>query len=131
MDKKITTGVVDKVKVNGVYQVHNNDLHIKTNHGFRHNVIVTSINYKNKTARVKTITSLEKRSSKKWFFTNGKLNDVRNGNILLIPKNQLHSHHLSGINHNSITVPLNKIHYKENHDTTIFPKRYMKLIHRK
>ena len=127
----IKTPVVKRVKINGVYQVHNDDLKISTNHGYKHDVIVTSINKKRKSARVKTITSLERRHKNKWFFTNGKLDDVRNGSILLIPKVQLKSAHLSGINHKSITVPLKKIHYKENNDHTIFPNRYKNLIHNK
>lgn len=47
---KINTPIVKKVKVNGVYQVHNEDLKILTNHGYKHDVIVTSINRFKKTA---------------------------------------------------------------------------------
>ena len=42
----ITTNVVRKVKVNGVYQVSNNDLNITTTHGDKHDIIVCSINKK-------------------------------------------------------------------------------------
>ena len=80
---------------------------------------------------MKTITSLEVRKNDRWHFINGKLNDVKKGNILLIPNTQLHSFHLSGINHNTKIIPLNKIHYKEKGDSTRFPRRYAKLIHRK
>ena len=131
MSKSITTDVVKNVKVNGVYQALNDDLKIKTNHGVKHDIIVCSINRKRKTARVKTITSLESQKNGKWRFINGKLNDVKKGNILLIPNTQLHSSHLSGINHSTKIIPLNKIHYKEKGDSTRFPKRYAKLIHRK
>lgn len=131
MSKSITTDVVKNVKVNGVYQASNDDLKIKTNHGVKHDIIVCSINKKRKTARVKTITSLEVRKNDRWHFINGKLNDVKKGNILLIPNTQLHSFHLSGINHNTKIIPLNKIHYKEKGDSTRFPRRYAKLIHRK
>ncbi|MGM9858935.1 MAG: hypothetical protein ACI311_06795 [Bacilli bacterium] len=127
----IKTPVAKKVKVNGVYQVHNDDLKILTSHGYKHDVIVTSINKKRKTARVKTITSLERRKNNKWFFTSGKLDDVRSGKILLIPINQFKTKHLSGINHNSKVVPLEKIHYKEINDKTKFPNRYKFLIHKK
>ena len=128
---KINTPVVKKVKVNGVYQVHNDDLKILTNYGYKHDVIVTSINSKRKTARVKTITSLERRKNNKWYFTNGKLDDVRSGKILLIPVSQFKTKHLSGVNHNSKVVPLEKIHYKESNDKTKFPNRYKFLIHKK
>ena len=64
----IKTPVVKRVKINGVYQVHNDDLKISTNHGYKHDVIVTSINKKRKSARVKTITSLERRHKNKWHF---------------------------------------------------------------
>lgn len=132
----ITTPVVKKVKVNGVYQVSNEDLHINTNHGFKHDVIVCSINEKRKTARVKTITSLERniidsQGIKRKTFNNSKLNEVRSGNILPIPRKQLKSRHYSGINHNAKIVPLKKIHYKNANDRTIFPKRYANLIKRK
>lgn len=131
MANGITTKVVKNVKVNGVYQVSNSDLKITTNHGNQHDVIVCSVNKKRKTARVKTITSLETRFKGNYYFNNGKLSDLRNGNILLIPNTQLHSSHLSGINHNAKVVPLNKIYYKEPKDKTRFPKRYADLIKRK
>ncbi len=131
MANGITTKVVKNVKVNGVYQVSNSDLKIITNHGTKHDVIVCSVNKKRKTARVKTITSLETRKNGISYFINGKLKDVKNGDILLVPANQLHSSHLSGINHNAKVVPLNKIYYKEPKDKTRFPKRYADLIKRK
>lgn len=128
----ITTRIVTNPKVNGVYQVSDRDLRINGNNpNSQHNVIVTSIDKKRKIARVKTITSLEKRDNGRYRFKNNKLYDVRNGNILVIPKNQLKSSRLSGINHNSKVVKLDKIHYKNDNDRTIFPKRYIKLIHRK
>lgn len=135
MANGITTAVVKRVKVNGIYQVSNRDLHIDTMHGLKHDVIVCSINKKRKTARVKTITSLEtnitRNGRRQKIFINNKLSDVRNGNILPIPKRQLKSRHYSGISHKSIIVPLSKIHYKEPNDRTRFPKRYESLIHRK
>lgn len=127
----ITTKQVKKPKVNGVYQAYDVDLKINLNNPSQHDVIVTSIDTKRKIARVKTITSLEKRINGFWKFKNKKLYDVRNGNIIVIPKNQLKSSKLSGINHNSRTIKLSKLYYKEPNDKTIFPKRYSKLIHKK
>ena len=130
-NNRISTPVVDKVKVNGIYQASNIDLGISTTHGTKHDIVICSIDKKRKKARVKTITSLEKRNRNEWRFINGKLDNVRNGSLLVIPRNQLRTSHLSGIYHNAKIVPLNKIHYKEAYDRTRFPKRYHNLIHRK
>lgn len=136
----ITTNKVLHPKVNGVYQAHDTDLKIHLDNPTQHDVIVTSINKKKNTARVKTITSLETtivkddgkgNKTRRRVFTNSKLRDVRIGNILPIPKRQLHSKHYSGINHNGITISLNKLYYKEPNDRTKFPNRYADLIHRK
>lgn len=132
----ITTNVVKNHKINGVYQVADKDLKINGNNpNSQHNIIITSIDKKHKTARVKTITSLESTTiingHRQRVFKNRKLADVRNGNILPIPKRQLRSKHYSGINHSTKIVSLNKIHYKQPNDRTIFPKRYNDLIHRK
>lgn len=128
----ITTKVVDHPKINGVYQVSDKDLKINGNNpDTQHDVVITSINRKRGTARVKTITSLEKRNRSSWAFKNHKLEDVRNGDILIIPKNKLRSRVLSGINHNSIEVSLKKIHYKEPYDRTMVPNRYKGLVKRK
>lgn len=128
----ITTNVVRRPKVNGIYQVSDKDLKINGNNpNTQHNVIVISIDEKRKIARVKTITSLEGRRKGLWYFKNHKLFDVRNGWILIIPRNQLKSSRLSGINHNIKIVSLNKLHYKQPNDKTRYPKRYHELIHRK
>ena len=128
----IKTPIVNKPKVNGVYQASDADLKIHTcDANEQHNVIVVSINKKRKTARVKTITSLEKRINNEYKFKNHKLSDVKNGNILLIPRTQMRSKLLSGINHHGITISLNKLHYKDPGDRTRFPMRYQKLIRRK
>lgn len=127
----ITTRKVRNPKVNGVYQVSDVDLRINSRNPKQHNVIVTSINKKNKTCRVKTVTSLEDEKDGKYFFRNRQLDNVRDGNILVIPKPQLGTKRLSGINHNGITVGLDKLHYKEPGDNTRFPNRYHNLIHKK
>lgn len=128
----ITTKVVRNPKVNGVYQASDKDLRINGNNpNSQHNVIITSIDKKRKTARVKTITSLETRRNGVWYFKNYKLYDVRNGNILIIPKSQLKSSRLSGINHNSKVISLKKLHYKQPNDRTKYPNRYNDLIHKK
>ena len=127
----ITTKKVKKPKINGVYQAYDKDLKINLNNPKQHNVIVLSINDKTNTARVKTITSLERKKVGKWFFKNGKLDDVKDGNILVIPKKIFRTKKLSGINHDIITISLNKLYYKEQTDNTYVPKRYINLIRRK
>lgn len=98
-----------------------------------HSIIVTSIDKQKKTARVKTITSLEDydRKRKKWFFRNSTLDDVRKGNILVIPQSQLKSSHLSGVHHSTKTISWDEIRPKSKKNQTRFPTRYKKLIHRK
>lgn len=127
----ITTKKVKNPKVNGVYQVSDKDLRINTKNPKQHDVIVTSINKKRVTCNVKTITSLEDHRNGKYYFRNGQLSNVKDGSILVIPKNQLNSHKLSGIYHKTITIKLDKLHYKEPGDKTRFPTRYKKLISRK
>ena len=120
-------------KVNGIYYVFNDKMKIYSDNGKRithggHNVIITSINKKNNTARVKTITSLvEKNNNKK--FNNKRLEDVENGNILIIPNNILNSKVLSGVKHNTQIVKISDL--KRSDRGFKFPKRYSKLIHRK
>ncbi len=128
----ITTKVVERPKVNGVYQVSDKDLKINGNNpDSQHDVVITSINRKRGTARVKTVTSLVRRVGNQYKFKNHKLKDVTNGNILVIPRNKLNSRLLSGINHNSIEVSLKKLHYKEPYDRTMVPNRYKGLVKRK
>ena len=74
---------------------------------------------------------MEKRDNNRWYFKNGKLDDVRNGNILVIPKNELSSRVLSGVNHSELTISLDKLHYKEAGDNTVVPRRYRRFIHRR
>lgn len=122
------------VKINGVYYAYDNHLKVgNKSPKSGHTILVTSINKKRKTARVKTITILGKYDSnkQKWIYKYDKIDDVCKGNILAIPINQLKSKNFSGIHHNSRTIKLDQIHYKNRTNKTIFPKRYSKLIHKK
>ncbi|MEG2610064.1 MAG: hypothetical protein RSA91_05265 [Bacilli bacterium] len=133
----IKTDVVKNVLVNGVYQVSNADLHIHATHGRKHDVVVCSIDKKNNTAIVKTITSLErseineKTGKRGYKFIHKKLSDVRSGEILPIAKIYLKTNHYSGIDHRQKKVALDKIHYKEPKDKTVFPWRFKDLIKNK
>lgn len=121
-----------RIKVNGIYYVTNRTLNIRgrSNNYLPggHSVIVTSINRKRGTARVKTITSVVNHENVNEF-NNRKLNDVSSGNLLIIPIRSLNSRHLSAVNHKSITVKLDKLY--ESHSRLKYPKRYDRLIHRK
>ena len=126
--------IVNKPKVNGVYFAYDNHLKISSRSSTSgHMVIVTSINKKKGTANVKTITSLEDYDStnRRWKYRLHKIDDIKNGNILAIPINEFKTSKFSGIHHDTKTIKLNQLHYKSRSNTTRFPKRYAKLIHRK
>ena len=126
--------IVNKPKVNGVYFAFDNHLKVgNCSSTDGHVVIVTSINKKNNTARVKTVTSLEDYDSRsrRWRYRLGRIDDVKNGNILPIPIREFGTRKFSGVDHNTRTVKLNQLHYKSSTNHTRFPKRYEKLIHRK
>lgn len=107
--------IVKNPKVNGVYFAYDNDLKIANNSPTSgHTIIVTSINKKRKTARVKTITTLGEYSKKKkkWIYNFDKIDEVRKGNILAIPYKKLKAKNFSGVHHNSRTIKLNQIYHK-------------------
>ena len=126
--------IVRKPKVNGIYFAYDNHLKIAGKSFTKgHTIIVISINKKSKTARVKTIPTLGEYDAKKqkWLYRYNKIDDVRKGYILAIPINQLKSKNFSGVCHNIRTIKLNQIHYKNQSNRIKFPRRYLKLIHRK
>lgn len=124
---------VKKVKVDKIYFVSNKDLGIKKRNGSTmpggHDVIVTSINKSNNTARVKTITSLEHDVGGNPKFDFKSLDKAKNGEILPIPIKEIKTKHYSGISHDSKVVSLSKIN--KSFSKYRFPKRYKSLIHRK
>lgn len=111
---------------NHIYRADAQDLGL-TNTKQPHDVIVTSVNKRRKTCKVKTITSLENRNQTG--FLQHKLNDVRSGNILVIPKDQIKTKHLSGIDHRSKTIKFKRLYFSNT--GTIFPRRYKYLIYKK
>lgn len=50
-NNRISTPVVDKVKVNGIYQASNIDLGISTTHGAKHDIVICSIDKKRKKSK--------------------------------------------------------------------------------
>lgn len=117
---------------NRIYRADAKDLGL-TNTKKPHDVVVVSVNKRSKRCRVKTITSLERKitsnGSSKNVFINNKLNDVRAGRIIVIPKRDINTHHLSGINNKILTVRTNKL-YKSTTGTR-FPRRFKHLINRR
>lgn len=107
--------------------ISNKDLGIDRPGG--HSCVVTSVNRKRRTARVKTITSLEHlfNGVMKWDFKS--LSKARKGELLPIPKDALRSHHYSGIDHRAKTVRWTDI--RQNTKSYRYPMRYDKLIMRK
>lgn len=66
---------------------------------------------------------------KRNIFINSKLDDVRNGKIILIPKKDINTHHLSGINNRIFTVKVNKLYFSTT--GVIFPRKYKYIISNK
>lgn len=124
---------VTDVGINKIYRADNEDLNIRNRNGRiiagSHDVIVISKNKRKKTCNVKTITSLEKEKNGKWVFIGKKLKDVRDGNIIAIPKKQINTDHLSGVNHSAKTIKINKLFVSQS--GTKFPRRYKHLIKKK
>ena len=107
--------------------VSNKDLGIDRPGG--HSCVVTRVNRKSRTARVKTITSLEHYSGGKRYWDDHSLNQARKGELLPIPKDALRSHHYSGIDHRAKTVRW--VDIRQNTKSYRYPMRYDKLIMRK
>lgn len=94
-----------------------------------HSCIVLSINKKRKEARVKTITSLEHKIKGEFVYDKKALNELKNGDILAIPKKDLNSKNFSAVHHNIRTIKIDKL--ERNFSKMKFPKRYKKLIYKK
>lgn len=120
-------------KVNEIYYVSNADLKIKNSKGAAipggHNVIVTSVDTKRKTCRVKTITSLEHKTTDGYRYDFQALNQAKAGKILPIPIKELNSKHYSGITQNPITIKISNLN--KSRIGMKYPKKYDKLIHKK
>ena len=114
-------------KPNKIFRASANDLKIK-NTTKPHDVIVLSVNKKYKTARVKTITSLEFEDNGKFRFDNEKLDKVRSGEIVVVPKKELNTHKLCGINNNVKTIKVEKLYTSTTGSK--FPKRFKDVIKR-
>lgn len=117
---------------NKIYRIDARDLGL-THTNKPHDVIVLSINKRSKKCKVKTITSLEKTIIKngvrKNVFKNNKLNDVKNGNIIVIPIKDINTHHLSGVNNKVFTVKTNKMYLSTTGSK--FPRRFKHIITKK
>ena len=81
---------ITDIKKDKIYRANNEDLNIRYRNGELvpgwHDLIIVSVNKRTKNCKVKTITSLEKEVNRRLYFKNNKLDDVRDGNIIVIPK---------------------------------------------
>lgn len=124
---------LDYAMVGKVYRADNKDLKIYSRNGNympgSHDVIVVSVNKRNNTCKVKTITSLERKYKGEYLFIAKKLPDVRNGKILVVPIKDIHTDHLSGVNHNTKEIKINKLYFTNT--KAVFPRRYKHLVFKK
>lgn len=114
---------------NKIYHADDKDLGIRNKASKSHDVIVLAVNKRNKTCKVKTITSLEWKRNNKYAFKNQKLKDVRTGKITVIPKTEINTKVLSGVNNNVLTIKTNKLYYSNS--KLVFPRRYKHIINSK
>lgn len=115
---------------NKIYRADAQDLGL-INTNKPHDVIVVSVNKRRKSCRVKTITSLEQTVTDRngnsfQAFKTYKLNDVRNGKIIVIPIKDINTHHLSGVHNDAKTIKINKLYLSTS--GTKFPRRYRNII---
>ena len=111
-----------------IYRVSDKDLNIPSRRkDSSHDVVLVYYNRFNKRCLVKTISSLEQYNKEgNLEFKPNKLDAVRNGEIIVIPKTQLKTRFLSGIYYKPISI-----HYKDlvkTHTESTFPKKYKKVI---
>lgn len=110
---------------NRVYRADAKDLCLK-NTNKPHDIIVISINKRSNKCKVKTIV---KNGVSKQVFINNKLDDVRDGKIIVIPKKDINTNHLSGVNKKVLTIKTNKMYL--NTKGVKFPRRYKYIINKK
>lgn len=110
---------------NRVYRADAKDLCLK-NTNKPHDIIVISINKRSNKCKVKTIV---KNGVSKQVFINNKLDDVRDGKIIVIPKKDINTNHLSGVNNKVLTIKTNKMYL--NTKGVKFPRRYKYIINKK
>ena len=127
---KNSNGLV--VRLHGCYFVKDKDLGIVTE-TFGHDVFVIRISKNKKRVKVKTITSIEKNgleNGQRVFKKNKKhinyLEAIHNGTIIVMPKTDLQTERLSGVNNNGIWISVNKL-LKSKYSLK-YPNRYNGII---
>ena len=112
-----------------IYRAKDKDLGLSKNKYCSHDVIVTSYNRFNKECIVRTVTSLEKTNDNGvQVFKNHNLDAVRNGDMIVIPRNQINTKVLSGVYKKPIKIKYNKLTPSKSGATA--PKQYKKIIKR-
>ena len=123
---------VNKVRLHGCYYVTDVDLGIDSEVG-GHDVFVIKFSKDRKRVKVKTVTSIERNgleNGQRVFKKNKKHINypeaIHNGLIIVIPKTDLQTERLSGINNKGIWV--NKCKLLKSKYTLKYPKRYHSII---
>ncbi|MCR5461858.1 MAG: hypothetical protein K6E87_02205 [bacterium] len=93
-----------------------------------HLVIVSAYNKRSKNCWVRTITSLDKFNKKtnKYEFVNDKIDEVRSGEIIVVPNKDVNSDILTGIYRRPIKVKFRNLEATDK--KLIYPKKYHNII---
>lgn len=121
-----------KVVLHGSYYVTDKDLGIDSEVG-GHDVFVIRFNKKRNRVKVKTVTSVERNgleNGQRVFKKNKKhinyVDAIHSGRIIVMPKRDLNTDKLSGINNRGIWINKNKL--KKSKYNLKYPRRYHLLI---
>ena len=121
-----------KIKMHGTYFVRDKDLKIDTE-TFGHDVFVVKFSKDKKKVKVKTITSIEKNNLENGqrVFKKNKKNinypqAIHDGQIIVMPKQDLNTSRLSGVNNKGIWINKNKL--RKSKFNIKYPKRFNNII---
>lgn len=138
MKKKYKTYPVKHPRRNGVYYVSNKDLGITKKDGSAmgggHGVILVSKDKVNNICEVKTITSVLKENNNVIDLEKlkDKLNMIKEGKLVPIPKDELNSKYLSGVRQDSKVINCDKLKKTTNKNLNFkYPSKYGQIIHDK
>lgn len=109
-----------------VFRAKDKDLGLSKNKYLSHDVLLVSRNKKTNYCYVKTVSSLEKEKNGKLRFKLDKLDEIRKGEIIVIPKNQINTQVLSGVYYKPIRIHYSKLYKSKT--GVIAPKKYKKVL---
>lgn len=121
-----------RVRIHGCYYVEDQDLGIDTG-TYGHDVFVIAFSKDKKKVKVKTITSIERKGKenglrvfKKNKKNNNYVEQIYDGEVVVMSKRDLCTDRLSGVNNNGIWISKKKL-YKSKYNLK-YPKRYEQII---